>query len=281
MDGIVFTEPGALVRLDDVDTEPPKKVTKEVARERFSALDEELFYLQDLMWGARTHSLLVVLQGRDAAGKDGAIKHVMGGLNPRGVSVTSFGVPTTEELQHDFLWRVHKRAPRAGEVAIFNRSHYEDVLVVRVNKLVPKAQWKARYHQINEFEELLAESGVLVLKFFLHISKEEQEKRLLAREKDPAKAWKLNVEDWKQREQWAEFTEAYEDAISRCASPQAPWVLVPADAKWYRDLVVAEHVTAALRPYRKGWLRTLEKRGEELREEIREWRRSRKKSGAK
>jgi PPK2 family polyphosphate:nucleotide phosphotransferase len=281
MDGIVLTKPGALVRLDDVDTEPPKNVTKETAKELFTPLDEELFELQDLMWGARTNSLLVVLQGRDAAGKDGAIKHVMSGLNPRGVSVTSFGVPTPEELQHDFLWRVHKRTPRSGEVGIFNRSHYEDVLVVRVNKLVLKAQWKARYHQINEFEELLAESGVLVLKFFLHISKEEQEKRLLARENDPTKAWKLSLDDWKQRERWDEYTEAYEDAISRCATPKAPWVIVPADAKWYRNLVVAEQVTAALRPYRKSWLRALEKRGEELREQVREWRRSRKKSAAK
>jgi PPK2 family polyphosphate:nucleotide phosphotransferase len=275
MDGIVFTEPGALVRLDDVDTEPPKQVTKETATERFSALDQELFDLQDLMWGARTNSLLVVLQGRDAAGKDGSIKHVMSGLNPRGVSVASFGVPTQEELQHDFLWRVHKRTPPAGGVAIFNRSHFEDVLVVRVNKLLPKARWKARYDQINEFEELLAESGVIVLKFFLHISKDEQEKRLLARENDPTKAWKLSLDDWKQRERWDEYTEAYEDAISRCASPKAPWVIVPADAKWYRNLVVAEHVTAALRPYRKSWLRALEKRGEELREQVREWRRSR------
>jgi PPK2 family polyphosphate:nucleotide phosphotransferase len=281
MDGIVLTKPGRVVRLDDVETVPPRKLTRVAAKERFSALDQELFDLQDLMWGARTHSLLVVLQGRDAAGKDGAIKHVMGGLNPRGVSVTSFGVPTVEELQHDFLWRVHRRAPRAGEVAIFNRSHYEDVLVVRVRNLVPKALWTARYQHINDFEGVLAESGVIVLKFFLHISKDEQEKRLLAREEDPAKAWKLSVEDWKQRKEWDEFTDAYEDAISRCASPQAPWVLVPSDAKWYRDLVVAEHVTAALRPYRKRWLRTLEKRGEELRKEILEWRRSGKESGAK
>ena len=280
MHGTAFNEPGALVRLDALSTAPPKKFAKDDAKERFSALDAELFDLQDLMWGARTHSLLVVLQGRDAAGKDGAVKHAMGGLNPRGVHVTSFGVPTEEELQHDFLWRVHRQVPRAGEVAIFNRSHYEDVLVVRVKGLVPKALWKARYKRIADFEGLLAESGCIVLKFFLHISKKEQEKRLLERETTTDAAWKLNVEDWRQRDQWGEFTEAYEDAISRCATPQAPWIVVPSDAKWFRNLIIAEQMVAALRPYRKRWMQTLDKIAAQKRAEIAAFRKERKRAKA-
>ncbi|MCC6557734.1 MAG: polyphosphate kinase 2 family protein, partial [Polyangiaceae bacterium] len=246
-----FDEPGRKVRLADIPTDPPKKATKEQAQKRFGELNEELFELQELMWGARTHSVLVVLQGRDAAGKDGAIKHVVGALNPRGVIVSSFGVPTEEERQHDFLWRIHRQAPRAGELAIFNRSHYEDVLVVRVHDLVPKSIWKERFDHINSFEELLAEHGTIVLKFFLHISKQEQEKRLLEREEDPSTAWKLNVNDWKERELWDEYTDVYEDAISRCSTKFAPWIIVPADSKWYRNLVVAEAIADAMRPHRE------------------------------
>jgi PPK2 family polyphosphate:nucleotide phosphotransferase len=274
--GTVFDEPGAKVKLDDIATDPPDKLDKPEAKRRAEELDDELFQLQDLLWGAKTHSVLVVLQGRDAAGKDGTIKHVVGALNPRGISVTSFGVPSPDELQHDFLWRVHRRAPRAGEVAIFNRSHYEDVLVARVHDLVPKKRWKERYDLINGFEHLLANEGCIVLKYFLHISKPEQEQRLLARENDPVDAWKLSLDDWKQREEWEEFTEAYEDAISRCSAPHAPWCIVPADAKWYRNLVVAESLAAALRPYRKEWLDTLEQQGKRRRAALEAWRKQRR-----
>src|SRR5919108_114547 len=175
---VVFDTAGAKVRLDDISTRPPKKTQKAEAHARFDELNDELFTLQDLMWGAKTHSLLIVLQGRDGAGKDGTVKHVVGGLNPRGVSVISFGVPSEEELRHDFLWRVHLRTPRLGEVSIFNRSHYEDVLVVRVHDLVKKSVWKARYAHINDFESVLAEQGCIILKFFLHISPEEQDQRI-------------------------------------------------------------------------------------------------------
>ena len=257
----VFDSPGEKVRLDKISTRPPPTMEKAEARARFEELDEELFGLQDLMWGAKTHNLLVVLQGRDAAGKDGTIKHVVGGLNPRGIHVASFRPPTEKELRHDFLWRVHRRMPELGEVAIFNRSHYEDVLVVRVNGLIEKSLWKLRYGHINDFEALLSDHGSIVLKFFLHISPEEQEQRLLAREKDPLDSWKLSVQDWKDREKWDEFTEAYEDAISRCAAPHAPWMVVPSDAKWFRNLAVAETLVAALRPYRREWQKTLEERG--------------------
>jgi PPK2 family polyphosphate:nucleotide phosphotransferase len=273
---VLFDSPGEKVRLDRISTRPPRKLQKAEAQTRFAELNEELFVLQDMMWGAKTHSLLVVLQGRDAAGKDGTVKHMSGGLNPRGVSVVSFGVPTAEELRHDFLWRVHLRTPRLGEVGIFNRSHYEDVLVVRVHDQVKKSVWKARYGHINDFESVLSEQGCIIVKFFLHISPEEQEQRLLAREKDPIDAWKLNVQDWKDRELWDEFTEAYEDAISRCAAPHAPWIVVPADAKWFRNLVVVETVTKTLRPYRKQWMQTLEEEGKVRRAELAAWRKQRK-----
>src|SRR4051812_15354937 len=204
-----FDEPGAKVRLEDISPEPHDGAEKHDAKQRFEELNEELFDLQDLMWGARTHSVLMVLQGRDAAGKDGAVKHVVGALNPRGVTVTSFGVPTAQERAHDFLWRVHLRTPGAGEIGIFNRSHYEDVLVVRVKGLLPKPVWQDRYELINAFERTLVSANCILLKFFLHITPGEQEARLLAREEDTADAWKLNLDDWKDRERWDDYTEAY------------------------------------------------------------------------
>ncbi len=257
----VFDEPGRRVRLDDISAEPPEGMTREKAEKRFASLGQELFDLQDAMYGAKVHSALVVLQGRDGAGKDGSIKHVVGCLNPRGVSVTSFGVPTTEEREHDFLWRVHRHAPRLGEFSIFNRSHYEDVLVVRVRGLVPKKLWKERFGHIVDFEELLAEHGTIVLKYFLHITKKEQKKRLLEREEKPETAWKLNPNDWKERDYWDGYTEAYEDAISKTAARHAPWMVVPANSKWYRNLVIAESIVAALRDHRKDWKRKLDEMG--------------------
>ena len=249
------------VHLKDISAEPPKDMTKAKAEKRFAVLGKELFELQDAMFGAKVHSVLVVLQGRDSAGKDGTIKHVAGCLNPRGVTVSSFGVPTTEEREHDFLWRVHRQAPRLGEFAIFNRSHYEDVLVVRVHDLAPEKLWQQRYGHINDFEELLTEHGVIVLKYFLHITKEEQEERLLEREKEPGTAWKLNPKDWQERDYWDEYTAAYEDAISKTAAPHAPWTIVPANSKWYRNLVVAESIVGALRDHRKNWEKKLEAMG--------------------
>ena len=267
-----FGEPGKKVRLDDISAEPPDGMTREKAEKRFQTLGEELFDLQDMMFGAKRHAVLVVLQGRDGAGKDGTIKHVVGSLNPRGVNVVSFGVPSTEEREHDFLWRVHRHAPRLGEFSIFNRSHYEDVLVVRVHELVPKKRWKARYQHITDFEALLAEHDTIVLKYFLHITKKEQKKRLLEREERPETAWKLNVNDWRERERWDEYTEAYEDAIAKTAAKHAPWIVVPANAKWYRNLVVAESIAAALRPYRDEWMAKLKDIGKEAREAVRSYR---------
>jgi PPK2 family polyphosphate:nucleotide phosphotransferase len=273
----IFDRPGEKLRLDDLPAEPPKGMTREKAEPRLAELGEELFALQDEMFASKASSVLVVLQGRDTAGKDGTIKHVAGYLNPRGVSVVSFGVPTTEERGHDFLWRVHRHAPRLGEFAIFNRSHYEDVLVVRVHDLVPKKLWKARYDHIADFEALLAEQGTIVLKYFLHITKREQKERLLEREKDPANAWKLNPNDWKERDCWDEYTEAYEDAISKTAAKHAPWTLVPANAKWYRNLVVAESIVEALRAHRKDWRKKLEQVAAEAKAALAAYRRQRKK----
>jgi PPK2 family polyphosphate:nucleotide phosphotransferase len=257
----VFDAPGKRIRLDKLSAEPPKGMTRAKAEKRFATLGQELFDLQDALYGAKVNGVLVVLQGRDTAGKDGTIKHVVGCLNPRGVIVTSFGIPTPEERQHDFLWRVHRHAPRLGEFSIFNRSHYEDVLVVRVHDLVPKSRWKERYGHIRDFEELLAEHGTIVLKYFLHVTKKEQEARLLEREVSPETAWKLNPGDWKERDCWDEYTRAYEDAISKTAAKHAPWTVVPANAKWYRNLVVAESIVEALKARRRDWERTLEEMG--------------------
>jgi len=273
---MVFDQPGCKVRLEKLPAEPPKGMTRAKAGKRFAALGQALFDLQDAMFGAKVHGVLVVLQGRDGAGKDGSIKHVVGCLNPRGVSVTSFGAPTEEERQHDFLWRVHRHAPRLGEFAIFNRSHYEDVLVVRVHDLAPKKLWQARFEHIRDFERLLAEHGTIVLKYFLHITKQEQKKRLLGREEDPEAAWKLNANDWKERDYWDDYTRAYEDAISKTAAGHAQWTVVPANRKWYRNLVIAESIFEALRSHRKGWQAKLEQMSRERRAALEAYRAQRR-----
>jgi PPK2 family polyphosphate:nucleotide phosphotransferase len=272
MDILTIDKQGEKLKLDGISAAPPKKADKDAAKQELDAIGEELFDLQDLLWGAKQHSVLIVLQGRDTAGKDGTIKHVAGYLNPRGVSVASFGVPSEEEREHDFLWRVHRHAPRKGELAIFNRSHYEDVLVVRVHGLVPESLWKERYAHIRDFEEMLSEHGTLILKFFLHISREEQERRLLDREKEPRKAWKINAGDWEDREHWDDYTQAYEEAISRTSTKKAPWTIVPADSKWYRNLVVARTLVEALRPYRESWQKQLDAVGARKKAELAAWR---------
>ena len=272
MSAIVFDKPGRKVRLEEISADPPKGMTRERAEKRFAPLGQELFDLQDAMYGAKVTSVLVVLQGRDTAGKDGSIKHVVGCLNPRGVIVTAFGVPTPEERQHDFLWRVHRHAPRLGEFSIFNRSHYEDVLVVRVHDLAPKSIWKERFGHIRDFEELLAEHGTIVLKYFLHVTREEQEKRLREREVSPETAWKLNPNDWKERDHWDEYTRAYEEAIAKTAVKHAPWTIVPANAKWYRNFVIAESIVEALRGRRRNWEDTLEAMGRAGRAELEAYR---------
>jgi PPK2 family polyphosphate:nucleotide phosphotransferase len=199
-----------------------------------------------MLWAENRHKVLVVLQGMDTSGKDGTIRHVFDGVNPQGVRVASFKAPTPEELSHDFLWRVHPKVPGRGEMVIFNRSHYEDVLAVRVKELAPPKVWKPRYDQINDFERLLAESGTTILKFFLHIDQDEQKERLQARLDDPTKRWKFRKGDLEDRKLWKRFTEAYEEALSRTSQDGAPWYVVPANKKWYRNLVVATILVDAL-----------------------------------
>jgi PPK2 family polyphosphate:nucleotide phosphotransferase len=207
---------------------------------------ERLQELQEVMWAEDKHALLIVLQAMDAGGKDGTIKHVMRGVNPQGCQVTSFKVPSKEELAHDYLWRIHKATPKRGYIGIFNRSHYEDVLVVRVHNLVPEAVWSKRYEQINHFEKLLADSGTKILKFFLHISKEEQKERFEARLADPAKNWKFSMGDVEERAYWDDYMRAFEDVLSKCSTPWAPWYIIPSNRKWYRNLVVSETIVETL-----------------------------------
>jgi len=261
------------VRLDAFKTDETWGLTQEEAEERLSELTAELAELQELLFGAGQQAVLVVLQGRDTSGKDGTLKHVFGPLNAQGCRAVPFKVPTEEELAHDFLWRIHRQTPRRGEIVVFNRSHYEDVLVVRVHQLVPEPVWRARFDHINHFEQLLADNHTLLLKFFLHISRKEQKERLLEREKEVKKAWKLSVGDWQERERWDAYTEAYEEALGRCATPQAPWHIVPADRKWVRNLAVAEAVVQALRPYRQSWEAVLAERGEQQKQALAEYRR--------
>lgn len=224
-------------------------------------LQAQLLHQQTLLYAAAHQSVLIVLQGMDTAGKDGTVKHVMDAVNPGGCQVWNFKQPTPEEQAHDFLWRVHKLTPAKGIIGVFNRSHYEDVLVVRVHKLVPRDVWQARYEQINNFEHMLAQNGTIIMKFFLHISKDEQRDRLLAREDDPEKAWKLSVEDWHERALWDDYQQAYADMLSQCGTEWAPWYIVPANKKWYRNLFILQSIVERLAPLEKDWNDELEARG--------------------
>jgi len=264
--------PGSKVDLAAIDPRSNGNLERAVAEAEFDALTTEIDDLQELLYGAGTHSLLVIMQGMDTSGKDGTVRKVFSKVSPLGSYVYSFKVPTEEELAHDFLWRVHRAIPRRGLIGIFNRSHYEDVLVVRVHGLVPEPVWRARYRMINDFEHLLASSNTIILKFFLHISKEEQEERLLAREQDVEKAWKLSAGDWREREHWDDYMAAYTEALERCSTAEAPWHIVPADRKWFRNYAVARTVVETLRPYAKDWLAYLGKVGAQRLEELRSYR---------
>jgi len=240
-------KPGTSVHLADFDPSYTGDYEhKKAAKDRLDHNRDRLRALQEVLYAEHKHALLIVLQAMDAGGKDGTIRHVMHGVNPQGVTVTSFKVPTAEELDHDFLWRIHQHAPRKGMIGIFNRSHYEDVLVVRVNELVPRAVWEGRYDHINAFERLLADSGVTILKFFLHISKDEQKERFQARLDDPTKHWKFSMGDLPVREQWNDYMTAYEDALTHCNTAWAPWYIVPANKKWYRNLVISSVLVETL-----------------------------------
>ncbi len=256
------------IDLKAYDPDDTGKAKKGDADSELTKLGDTLAQQQELLYAAQTHSVLIVLQGLDTSGKDGTISHVMSHVNPQGCAVASFKVPTPEEAAHDFLWRVHKETPGKGNITIFNRSHYEDVLVTRVHKLVSGDEINRRYTLINHFEELLSDENTIILKFFLHISKDEQKSRLLAREQDPSKAWKLSAGDWHERDFWDDYTSAYEAALGTTAAQAAPWYIVPANHKWFRNLAVAETLTKTLSPYEKGWQDALQKIGEQRKAEL-------------
>lgn len=219
---------------------------KKDAAKVLDKLTDQLEELQELLYAEGKHKLLIVLQATDTGGKDGTIRHVFDGVNPQGVKVASFKKPTMEELAHDYLWRVHQHTPASGEIVIFNRSHYEDILVVRVHNLVPPAVWQKRYDHINNFERMLADEGTTILKFFLHISKDEQKERLQARLDEPHKRWKFAVSDLAERKLWPDYQQAFAEMLSKTSTPWAPWYIVPANRKWYRNYVVAQTIVETL-----------------------------------
>ena len=237
-------EPGSKVDLRKVDAGfKDKHESHEHALAEIQSYELRLRDLQHLMYAEGKQSLLICLQGRDAAGKDGTIKHVFAAMNPQGCRVANFKVPSKEEAAHDFLWRCHKAMPAKGQVVIFNRSHYEDVLVVRVHNLVPEAVWSKRYDHINAFESILHDNGTHILKFFLHIDPEEQLERFKTRLEDPARHWKISEADYAERPFWGAYTEAFEAALSKCSTKHAPWFIIPANHKWFRNLAVSRIVS--------------------------------------
>jgi len=242
-------KPGDNVKLSEWDPNDQGdfKGGKQEGLAEIAKLDKELDGLQELLYAEHKHKVLIVLQAMDAGGKDGTISHIFEGVNPQGVRVASFKVPTPIELDHDYLWRIHAATPANGEITIFNRSHYEDVLAVRVHNLVPPKVWKMRFDQINDFERTLADNGTTILKFYLNIDKDEQKKRLQARLDDPTKHWKFRLGDLDERKLWSDYMQAYEDVLSKTSTEDAPWFIVPANRKWMRDLVISSVLVDALK----------------------------------
>jgi PPK2 family polyphosphate:nucleotide phosphotransferase len=241
------------IRLQDFDPDFHAGLDKEATREKTTKLCLRIGELQELLHADARYALVILLQGMDASGKDGVGKRVLEFVSPLGVETANFKAPSAEELRHDYLWRVHQAVPCYGHIGVFNRSHYEDVLIVRVMKLQPEKIWRARYKQINAFEKILTENRVVLLKFFLHLSKAEQAERLRARLEDPRKYWKFESADLEMRQKWPQFQRAYEDALNRCSAPWSPWHIVPADRKWYRDYVIARTVVDALEKLKLKW----------------------------
>lgn len=231
--------PGQDVDLSNWDTRENEGLNKSLGREATQLLNDRLEAAQELLWAEDHHKVLAVIQATDTGGKDGTIRHVFDGVNPQGVRVASFKKPTEDELAHDYLWRVHKHTPSSGEMVIFNRSHYEDVLVVRVHNYVPEEQWRRRYRHIREFEQLLADEGTTIVKFFLHISKAEQAERLQARLDTPEKTWKFSTGDLEERKHWDAYQAAFSDMLAETSTDQAPWYVIPADRKWFRNLLIS------------------------------------------
>jgi PPK2 family polyphosphate:nucleotide phosphotransferase len=247
-DSPYLVQPGKKFKLSDRKTNDTGPFTDRGEAEPVTKKTvAQLHDMQDELYAQAKHAVLIVFQAMDAGGKDGAIDHIFSGVNPQGCSVTSFKRPTPEELAHDFLWRIHAATPRKGMIGIFNRSHYESVLVERVRKIVPKDVWSDRYEHIRNFEKMLADEGTTILKFFLHISKDEQKERLESRLKDPAKNWKFDPGDLAERKLWDEYQEAYEDALRETSTKYAPWYVVPADRKWFRNWVISETIVQTMK----------------------------------
>lgn len=230
--------------LQTISTKPPKELDKEETKSATETIKEKLDDLQNRLYAEKKYSILVIIQGMDASGKDGAINNVFSGLNPQGLSVTSFKAPTAEELSHDFLWRIHNHCPERGMIKIFNRSHYEDVLITRVHGWCDDATAKKRFGAINDFEKLLEEHNTKLLKFYLHVSPEEQQERLKERMENPAKAWKFNPKDFEEAKLWNRYMDMYEDVFSHCNKPQ--WTIVPANQNWYKEYIIAKTLNDTL-----------------------------------
>lgn len=247
VDSPYLIQPGSRCDLSKMPTDARHlEIDKEHARQETHQHLQRLDELQEIIYAESKHAVLIVLQAIDAGGKDSTIRKVFGRLNPQGVRVSSFGVPSALERSHDYLWRYHLQAPPKGHIGIFNRSHYESVLVERVKEIAPPAVWQRRYEQINQWEAMLAREGTLILKFYLHLSKGEQAKRFRKRLTRPEKWWKFNEQDLVERERWPQYREAFEEALSRCSTACAPWYAIPADQKWYRDMVISGIVKQAL-----------------------------------
>ena len=247
-----FNQPGSF-RLKDIDPDFCGGLDKDKTRAKTAELCQRIDQLQDRLYANGNQSLLLIFQGMDTSGKDGATRRVLEFVDPAGTEVTSFKTPSSEERAHDFLWRIHKAVPRYGNIGIFNRSHYEEVLIVRVLKMVKEKVWRARYEEINAFEKHLSENRVIMLKFFLHISKKEQAERLRERLENPRKQWKFSVGDLEMRKKWNEFMKAYEDVVNRCSTPWAPWHVIPANRNWYRDHLIANIVVEKLESLNLKW----------------------------
>ena len=246
-------DPGRTVDLAEWPTDVGGDLDRRASESETRALNERLEELQELLYAEGRHRVLVVIQATDTGGKDGTIRHVFDGVNPQGVKVASFKKPTDEELAHDYLWRVHREVPGDGEITIFNRSHYEDVLVVRVHGLVPEARWSQRYRHINDFERLLADEGTTIVKLFLHISEDEQRERLQARIDEPHKRWKFSAADLAERERWDDYQKAFAEMLERTSTTHAPWYVIPADRKWFRNRLVSQIIVETLESLDMDW----------------------------
>jgi len=246
---------GTKILLSDYDPDDTKlwESDKKEAKQTTKDFREELINLQHLLYAEQKHKVLIILQAMDGGGKDGTIRSIFKGVNPQGVRVASFKVPTPEEIGHDYLWRIHKQTPKNGEIVIFNRSHYEDILVVRVHQLVTKKVWQKRFQQINNFEKTLSDEGTTIIKFFLHISKDEQKERFVERIEIPKKQWKFNPKDIDERKQWDDYMHAYEDVLTKTSTAHAPWYVIPANRNWYRDYVIIKIITETLKKLKMAY----------------------------